>query len=238
MTMLDRILFIVPTRNRPESVVKVIEAFEETNGFEAASLQFAYDDDDDRIEDYRTLARGVTMRPHVSFVEGRRMFLGPTLNERALANVDGYYAIGFMGDDHRPRTNGWSSRYRDELHRMGTGFVYGNDLLQGANLPTHVVITSDIVRQLGWFCPPGLIHMYLDNSWRAMGQAIDRLSYLSDVVVEHMHPIASKAEWDDGYKWANSESMYAADAACFSAYIGGEFEHDMDRLLAMIHGAA
>jgi hypothetical protein len=231
--MLNRILFIVPTRNRPESTTKVIEAFQATLGFESADLVFAFDDDDPHVNDYRHLAR-TDANQHVSYVEGRRLFLGPTLNALSVPAASEYFAIGFMGDDHRPRTAGWSTRYLDELHRMGTGLVYGNDLLQGANLPTHVVMTSDIVRTLGWFCPPGLIHMYLDNSWRAIGQAIGRLKYLSTVVVEHMHPISGKSEWDEGYQFANSQQMYAADVLVFQQYISGEFEHDIDKILSLM----
>ena len=114
------------------------------------------------------------------------------LNYAAPMYVEEYEAIGFMGDDHRPRTTGWDSAYLDVLRGLGPGYVYGNDLLVGERIPTHVAISSSIIKSLGFFGPPGFTHLCVDLTWKDMGEALGRLFYLENVIVEHMHPAAGK----------------------------------------------
>jgi len=98
------------------------------------------------------------------------------------------FAVGFMGDDHRPRTAGWDTEYLSVLRGFGTGFVYGNDLYQGETMPTQVAFTTDIARALSYMSPPELDHLCVDVVWRELGKRIDAIKYLPDVIVEHMHP--------------------------------------------------
>lgn len=143
------------------------------------------------------------------------------------------FAIGFCGDDHRPRTHGWDKAYLDALREMGTGIVYGNDLLQGENIPTQVAMTSDIVRALGYMAPPSLTHLYVDNFWKVLGNGADCLRYLPDVIVEHLHPVAGKAEWDEGYKRVNSRAMYERDAAAFDEWLSTSMLSDVAKVRAL-----
>jgi hypothetical protein len=119
----------------------------------------------------------------------------------------------FMGDDHRPRTLGWDQTllYAATTDGAGPGIAYGNDLLQGANLPTQVCIDARIVELLGNMAPPQLTHLYVDNYWKALGEGAGCLRYCHNVVIEHMHPVAGKAAMDAGYERVNSGEMYARD---------------------------
>jgi hypothetical protein len=139
-------------------------------------------------------------------------------------------AVGFMGDDHVPRTPGWDARYMQGLERLGTGLVYGNDLIQGAALPTQVAMTSDIILATGHMVPAGMVHLFADNAWLALGQALDAIAYLPDVVVEHLHPIAGRAEWDAGYAEANTDARSDADRAVFEQWR----EHELPRWVQQI----
>ena len=141
--------------------------------------------------------------------------------------VDQSGHVGFMGDDHRPRTPGWDVRYLDTLRGLGWGWVYGNDLLQGANLPTQFAMSSDIVRVLGFMVPPQLKHLFADNYVLKLGTQAGRLRYLDDVIVEHMHPVNGKAAWDDGYKRVNSGEVWGHDQAVFDQY---DFTDDLRQL--------
>ncbi len=219
------LLMIVPSRERAQNVADLIAAMAETRTM-SARLLVAVDNDDSELDAYRLCVPS----EGAELVVGPRERLGPTLNRLAVQHAPDYFAIGFMGDDHRPRTKGWDERMVAALREMGSGIVYGNDLFQGANLPTAVVMTSDIVRALGWFCPPGLVHMYLDNSWKMLGEALGRLAYLPDVVIEHLHPIAGTAEWDDGYREVNSQEMYARDRETFNRWLAEDFESDIERI--------
>lgn len=231
------LVVIVPSRGRPTAAAELQTAFAETCTADTFLL-FAVNDDDPTLEGavvgefgYWSLGGSTS---GVSFVPAKTMV--EALNRAAgfVADLDEPpFAIGFMGDDHRPRTQGWDKEYLDALRELGTGIVYGDDKLQGANLPTQCAMTADIVRALGFMAPPVLRHMYVDNFWLDLGTAVDRLFYLPDVVVEHMHPIAGKAEWDEGHKRVNATEVYDADAAAYAEYQRTQFAADVAKVKAL-----
>lgn len=209
---MDRMAVFVPSRGRPHNIAQLIEAWQATFSW-YADLIVALDEDDPALPAY--LALDGWNGTWASNVVGPRRRLGPTLNWLA-ENFPGYDIIGFMGDDHRPRTPRWDEMIVSVLKQMGTGIVYGDDLLQHERLPTAVFMTADIAKTLGWMCAPGLIHMYLDDSWKAIGEGMGRLSYLPNIVIEHVHPEAGKAPTDAGYAEANTN--YPADGAAFEEF--------------------
>lgn len=216
------LVVIVPSRGRPTSAIELAEAFEATCTADT-ELVFALDKDDPTLPDYKGLL--ALIRENSSMVQA--------LNVTALEVTNGpraASAVGFMGDDHRPRTAGWDQAYLDALRELGTGIVYGNDLLQGENIPTQVAMTSDIIRTLGYMAPPDLIHLYVDNAWLALGRELGRIRYLPDVVVEHLHPVVGKADWDEGYARVNHPGMYDKDRATFERWLRESLPAETARL--------
>lgn len=146
------------------------------------------------------------------------------------------FAVGFMGDDHRPKTIGWDSSYVAALEELRTGFVYGDDLLQHDAFPTQVAMTSDIPNALGYMTPLEFQHLCVDLIWRDWGIAIDRLRYLPDVVVEHLHPLSGKVQTDAGYDAVNSSAVANHDSAVYRDYHeSGRFDSDVDKLRQLLH---
>lgn len=229
------LLVIVPSRGRPGNIAELLEAWGKTVKGDTGLL-VAVDEDDPELSAYQDVCRSVPLgfRP----VIGPRERLGPTLNRLAIERAPDHFAIGFMGDDHRPRTPGWDTAMVDALREMGAGLVYGDDLIQHRDLPTAVVMTANIVRALGWFAPPGLTHMYLDNAWLALGEALGRIRYLPGVVIEHCHPVGGTAAWDAGYAEVNSPERYAADEAAFRRWLEEDFASDVARVEEAIRGCA
>lgn len=209
------LLVVVPSRGRPQNIVRLESAWAHTAS--EAKLLVVVDNDDPTAGQY----------PSANLVTDDRLGLAGTLN-REIGNASAHYAfVGFMGDDHVPRTPGWDAQVIAALRNLGTGVVYGNDLFQGENLPTAVFTTADIPRTLGYFCPPGMRHMYLDNVWLAWGRALGGLRYLPDVIIEHMHPAAGKGEGDATYAETNASTVYDSDLKAFEAYLNGAFTADM-----------
>jgi len=205
---------LVPSRNRPQNIADLIIAFDETET--ESDLIVIVDDDEPQMDAYLQLGCDVLM------VEKQGKGMAKPLNFAARHYSHKYRHFAFLGDDHRPRTDKWDEFFIRELDLLGTGLVYGNDLLQGENLPTAVAMTGNIVRELKGMVPPGLIHLYLDNFWMQLGKDLGAFSYLGHVILEHLHPIAGKAEWDEGYKAVNAEEVYSADAKAFYEYITGD----------------
>jgi hypothetical protein len=237
-------IVIVPSRGRPKRVAELIDAFVSTRTG-PTTLFIAVDSDDPCLQDYMNLVTtDFPDRVHIH-VRGRLRLAG-TLNhyvnvfiEEHLANPDARPRtdiFGFMGDDHRPRTTGWDAIIEREMaHMGGTGIVYGNDLLQGQTLPTAVFMSANIVETLGYMVPPGLVHMYLDNTWKTWGEAMNRLKYLPDVIFEHMHPVAGKAEWDAGYVEVNAGQRYIDDERAFREYtLSQRFIDDVNKMRSLL----
>lgn len=219
---MDSLTVIVPSRGRPHTVAELAQAFLDTCT-ERTWLLFAIDEDDPEADQYRehvgeANAQGARVQldtqPTGTMVSAlnhaaRKLVVAP---EPVVPD-----AIGFMGDDHRPRTQGWDRAYLTALTSL-PGIVYGNDLIQRANLPTQCAISTSVVRALGHMAPAALAHLYVDNYWLALGRTAGCISYLPNVVVEHLHPVAGRAEWDDGYRRVNAPAMYERDRQAFEDY--------------------
>lgn len=228
----DELLMIVPTRGRPHSIAPLVQAWRETES--QAALMIALDDDDPELDNYWGAFARVEDMSRIYALTAPRLRLAGTLNLYATTHALQYAAIGFMGDDHRPRTRGWDQRFAECLSG-GPGIVYGNDLLVGDKFPTAVMMTADIVSALGYMVPPGFVHLNVDLVWRDWGQGMGRITYLHDVVIEHVHPHAGKAPLDDRYEEVNSSEMVAADAATYFAYRDyGGLTADVEKLRTLL----
>lgn len=228
------IIYIVPSRGRPGNIAELLDAWRDTY-LGAAGVIVAVDNDDPELAGYLDLewqANAAFARLYV----GDRLRLGGTLNAIAPAIAAGRLAVGFMGDDHRPRTSGWDLELGGSLRDVRAvgrfGVVYGNDLVQRSALPTAVALDADIVLELGYFVPPGATHLYLDNYWLELGRRIHGLRYRDDVIIEHCHPIAGTAEPDAGYAEVNHPDLYAADEARFRRWLELEADDAVDALAA------
>lgn len=208
-------LILVPTRGRPQNAIEVLKSHKEFSC--KSDLLFVVDTDDDELINYRS-AVGLE---YIVEVENNTRGMAYPLNVAAKKYANDYEFFSFIGDDHRLRTPDWDVALMRAIGER-PGLSYGNDLLQGENLPTAVMMSSAIVRALGGMVPPKLKHLYLDNFWKALGNDLGNLAYLPGVIIEHLHPIAGKAEWDEGYRAVNANEIYAFDRLMFDAYIKSE----------------
>lgn len=216
------IAVMVPSRGRPESIRRLQQAWRETTTG-VAQLFVYVDDDDEKLNEYLVID-GVS----VEVVPRKR--LGPTMNDAAPDLAKTFSAVGFMGDDHLPRTVGWDRIIMNEIEATPLSVVYGNDVIRGEGLASAAFMDSEIVRRIGYFVPPGAIHLYLDDFWMLLGRSLGTLKYLDNVIIEHLHPISGKVEWDESYAESNSQRVYSADEATFLNYKETILEDDLRKL--------
>lgn len=219
----EALYVLVPSRGRPDSVRRMAKAWEVTGAWGDAKLIFVVDSDDPTLDGYFKPIRGIAGTVHLLTLP-RWLPLVPKLNHVAAATVrlgdnEAPYAIAYFGDDHVPRTPGWAARNVAALRQLGSGFVYCDDGLQGANLPTQFAVTLDVVAALGAMVPAPVEHLYCDNVILELGKAANAITYLPEVLIEHMHPLAGKAALDEGYARFNSEAQYASDGARFREWM-------------------
>jgi hypothetical protein len=219
---------IVPSRGRPQNIADLVTAWDATSTC-AASLVVAVDDDDPELGGYRDL--GLELRGDITLaVQEAPGTMVAALNQAARVAASRHFAVGFLGDDHRPRTRGWDAAVLAELKQLGTGVVTGPDGYREDHLPTWCAMTSNIIRTLGYMAPPGLKHLAVDNAWLTLASAIGAFSYLPGVLVEHMHPFAGKAQMDAGYARVNAGSMYSTDLAEFERWIREDLPAAVEKL--------
>jgi hypothetical protein len=214
---MKEMIILVPTRGRPSNAVELLVAHEKLSTH--SDILFVIDANDPEHDAYEFKVG----KDRCITIENETRGMAFPINKAASAIVKKgeYKYFAFLGDDHRPRTAGWDAILIQAMQRRPS-MAYGNDLLQGERLPTMIAMTNDIVKALDGMVPPKLKHLYLDNFWKKLGEDLGALTYIGSVIVEHMHPMAGKAEWDEGYKEVNATEVYSLDALAYQNYIQSE----------------
>lgn len=218
---------ICPSRARPANIAALIAAWEATGA--VATLCVCVDTDDPQLAEYMELLDPLPAS-NVMVLGGAWRSLCDWVNTVSVQWRGAYTfdVIGQIGDDHHPRTVGWDGAVLEAMQPLGV--VYGNDLHQGAKLPTAAFLDAEIVRRLGYMVPPTIQHLYMDSFFKTLGERLGTLAYLPDVIIEHMHPHAGKGEMDDGYRTVNSRAAYREGLAAYNAYTRDDLEADLVKL--------
>lgn len=216
-------LVIIPARGRPDKAATAFDALKKLS--KISDFMIGLDDDDaDNYPEIDGVIREINPR----------LKMNGTLNLLVSKYQDNYETITFMGDDHLVRTDGWDEMLYEPIKEKGFGISYGNDLFQGENLPTMVMMSTNISKTLGFFAPPKLIHLFMDNFWKVFGQVIGSLHYKSDVIVEHMHYMAGKSQSDAQYLEVNSTEVSKHDALAFKEYAENHLKDDAIKVLMAV----
>jgi hypothetical protein len=216
------VLVIVPTRGRPDASVEFHKEFLAKSMI--SDLMFAIDEDD--ADSYPRI-------DGVLYEVNPRMGMNGTLNYVATKYADEYKYIAFMGDDHRIRTFGWDIVMTEKIGSLGV--AYGNDLIQGQALPTAVIMSSKIIKAIGYMAPPKQKHMYLDNFWLDLGTRLNAIHYLEDVIIEHLHFSVGKSDMDSSYQETNDSAIYNADKVAYDEYLLTQMDIDLDKILKCVN---
>jgi hypothetical protein len=222
--MAMKMCVVVPSRGRPENAARLAQAFIDTQT--EADLYFIIDNDDPKWNEYAK-NESIKCLPADNKTGG----CANSLNTGAVYLLDFakfplYDYFVFMGDDHLPRTQNWDKTFIQALS-INTGIVYGNDLLQGENLPTAFGMSRDLVMELQGMTFPGCIHLFFDNFVKQLGIDLNYLKYLPDVIIEHLHPVAGKAEMDEGYARVNQPKWYEEDLLALQKYLRSQEYADL-----------
>jgi hypothetical protein len=197
-------MWILPTRGRPASLVRFIDAWNKTGATTPVMLRL--DDDDVELPNY------VAIELPKNFVRviGPRIGLARSINQvfEIYPNEPWY---GLLADDLLPQTPGWDKLLTDKASCWNIS--YPNDLGKLPDLPTHPCVGGDLIRAIGWFGFPPTKHYFVDTIWQYIGQHLDNIHRLDDVIVEHLHYSTGKSEMDQNYqesseKWQHDKRAY------------------------------
>jgi hypothetical protein len=202
-------MWALPTRGRPNSLKRFAEAYLKTQS--TTKIFVRLDDDDTFLKDYLTLTLPGTFIVRVGPRQGLRSAMNEVLE---LYPNEPYYGLG--ADDLVPQTIEWDKKL---FEISGTTKIsFPNDLGKKSkkDLPTHPCVGGDLVRAIGWFGLPTVYHFYLDDTWKYIGQHLNCITRLDDVIVEHVHYSRQKSEFDQTYK--ETTNHYKNDGASFAEW--------------------
>lgn len=223
------LLIIVPSRGRPGNIARLLDAVHRLRQAGAHTCT-GIDDDDPEAEQYRK-----AFRDHGSLgdilEEGPRKGLAGWTNEIAMKYAGQYRYLASFGDDHLPRTRGFDRALTRGIEDMGgTGFTYPWDGRR-EDIPEAVVMSSDIVKALGWMCEPSLRHWYVDNVWDDLGRQAGCIRHLRAVAVDHLHPAVARAQPDETY--ASSSGSFSDDKKAYGEWRQTRMAADVETICAL-----
>ncbi len=204
---------ILPTRGRPRLLER----------FFASLLGMAHRPDELEVimyvddDDHSTRSDEIPMPNHTKII-GPRETMGRMI--RKCVETARGRMIMLINDDAVFRVPAWDLAVIDAVDRYPDGVVLAwcNDLFRKESMPNFPVMSRSLCELMGGTCPGEYRRDYVDvhlfdifQKLRAMGH--DRLVYLSDVIVEHLHHEAGKAGFDETYhkpRMADDELEYIA----------------------------
>jgi hypothetical protein len=203
------LVVIVPTRKRPHLCERLLDSFVATR--DEADIVFVTDGDDDSYDnfDFRKYGHAV-LSPRGTLVQ--------KLNQTAAQVADVYDQIMWLGDDHEFVTKHWDTLMVKKLQDMGgSGWLYPNNGRR-SDVPESWLVSSDIVRELGYYANPNLNHYYIDNSTAELGKRSQLIRYCPDIVIKHRHYVVDDtAVYDDVYQ-ETERTFGKQDLATFGAW--------------------
>jgi hypothetical protein len=224
--MKERILWIVPSRNRPEKLERFLTSWiATTSGL--ADMLIALDNDDNSCDHLFAKFPTVIWEKN-SKIDGDS-FLA-ILNRITMRRVDEYKYLGFNEDDCIFHTSNYEERFIAKMQELGkNAIVYGDDMINKKGRIYFPVMDSSIVKRLGYMVPPTLRCMYADDFWRDMSNHLGSVYRFDDVKIQHLHYTRENGVADSiSIDVDNSKNR---DAKAYEEYLHTSFVTDMEKLI-------
>ena len=214
------LLVLVPSRGRPKNQERFLEYFFKNSTVSDVCFILDFDDESNYLR-----------FDNVIYEVGEPLMLNEKLNIVSKKYCNDYKFISFIGDDHLLQTYAWDKMLINPLSKK-IGISYGNDLYKKEELPTCSVISSEIIKRIGYMAPPELKHSYIDKFWLDLGTAVGSINYFDDVVWEHIHPDNKKTEIDETY--LRGWSSQSQDKENYALYKNIRFDQDVAKIKKII----
>jgi len=222
-----RISLVLPTRGRPNLVHRLLDSIVATaERLNLLEVLLRVDRDDGAsitIEDSRLQLRKIVGPSGVK--------MGEMTRQCAKAANGRHFLL--LNDDVVCCTHGWDTAIVEALEQFGDGvaLVWCNDGFRGRRLANLPALSRRVCERMGGICPGDYQRDYIDThlfdifcKLKALGH--DRLVYLENVLLEHLHAEAGKAPYDATYErprafadelayiaWEERRAIIAADLA-------------------------
>jgi hypothetical protein len=166
--MNDRIALLMPTRNRPASLVRALKSIRDlAEDPDRVVVVVGVDEDDKgtRAADWPAMGR-----VEVRCIAGPRMLTLGHLWNKLAQNATGCDILAMSVDDYVMATPGWDTAYRQAVALMpgGLGVAWPQDPLHPDKC-IHPVITRALMERMGFFVPPWFPFWFQDTWLEEVG---------------------------------------------------------------------
>lgn len=229
---MKQIIVICPSRGRPKMLGEMIQSFLKTS--KISMLTIGLDSDDPYLHEYMRILKD--QDSSIQFIVLKPRTTTQIINEIAFLPSEAKF-LSVTNDDFIYHTDGWDVILTEEIKSRGkVGIAYGNDLLQNQNMPTTNVISSEIIKTLGWLQLPTLTHLYGDSVWGYLGRQAECLYHRPDVIIEHKHYFSKKVLKDETFLRTNSTEMYNRDHEAFADWVANQSKSDIEKIKELFNG--
>ena len=191
---------LLPTRGRPSLLERLFESILRTAHDPSSIEIILYIDADD------LLSHGIEVQDLrvIKLIKPPGRSMGQIFKECYEASTGRY--IMLMNDDAVFQTKDWDLKVIDVFSKFQdyVAFAYCNDLDQGEKVPTFPILSRRVCELMGGVCPTGYLNLHIEshiidifNQLKKYGH--DRIVYLSDVIIEHLHYAIGKSGHDETY---------------------------------------
>ncbi len=217
---------LVPTRGRPSNMERMtLSAFNTAEYKDEVEIIFYLDNDDpDSMDMAYKLENHYGER--IQTIIGNRIILSQMWNECwNIAKSD----IGMhCGDDVVFKTESWDALVFEEFRKEKDKilFVYGRDgIVDSEDLGTHGFLHRNWVETVGYFVPPYFSWCYNDTWLTEVSRKINRLRFLPNLYIQHIHPCNGGTPMDATYSEASARG---ARDKCLEVYNSKEKEAERE----------
>jgi len=189
------ISILCPTRGRTDRLSIMINSCLKTADNPERIEFILYIDDDEKIPVIDN------KNANINVLSGPRIWLSGMHN--ACAAVATGEILMWAADDICFVTYGWDIEVTNQFKKWndGLGLVFPNDLSNyKGKLATHAFVKREWLRAFGSLVPPYLPDAYTDNWITYLATAINRITYLENIIVEHLQYRQGKSKYDETYE--------------------------------------
>jgi len=227
-------LLLLPTLNRIELLKRFLSSYEETKAEIPVWILVDRKDYETHKEAYDEIYDKTP--PHIRLYDTKDFVSMGDKVRFCFGDVKdgGFKWVGLLNDDHVCITPEWDKK--TEALIDGKNIVSTNDGSWNFGL-TVVGLTAwsmPILDVAGFpIFPQGIDHWFIDNVWKAIGDATGCWHVTAKINIEHRHVFCRKMEPDDTYKISQNPGRAQAGAQAFDKFLREEFEGVSKRIMEL-----
>lgn len=221
--MMDKIAIILPVRNnksyRADRLKICLESWKDkTEGLSDMHIII----DEDEVDDFKYLFEN---KEYNVYVAPTQITLMQKINMFAVDIADSYRFMAFVGDDIIFKTP-WESEFISYLSSVPAGLAYCNtNDAQRGRLATHPVITTNMIKAVGFYGCPAVHHNFFDNFWMQVCLDLGYIGYNDAIIWDH-----SRFGWTPDSIYNKVMDLLEPDSERFRQYMETSYKEDLQKI--------